>query len=63
MDKPQNGYLAFFNGKEKEIYADSLFAAKVQAIKEFKAPKSKEHMVHVHLVEKEGKPILTAIDF
>jgi hypothetical protein len=50
-------YLAFYNGKQKEIEAPTLYAAKVEAVKQFKAPKSREHMVSVHLVEKDGKAV------
>ena len=30
----QYGYKAFYNGKEADIYAPSLYAAKVQAVRE-----------------------------
>lgn len=46
-----NGYKAFYNGKETEIYAESLYAAKLKAVEHFKAPKKKAHMVSVVLCE------------
>ena len=55
----QYGYKAFYNGKEADIYAPSLYAAKVQAVQHFKAPKSNAHMVHVHLCEKTVKQSYT----
>ena len=48
-----NGYKAFFNGRETEVYADSLYAAKVKAVALFKPRRSQEHMVHVYLCERE----------
>lgn len=50
--KPQCGYVAFFNGKRHELHASSLYEAKQAAVKHFKAPRSKEHMVSVLLAEK-----------
>ena len=53
-----NGYKAFYSGKEADIYAVNLLQAKVKAIDHFKPPRSKQHMVHVHLCEKDGETIL-----
>lgn len=36
-----NGYIFFYNGKETEIRAETLYAAKQAAITFFKPPKSK----------------------
>lgn len=47
------GYLAFYNGKQFELFASSIAEAKDLAIAWFKPPKSKQHMVHVYLAEKE----------
>ncbi|MCA6372266.1 MAG: hypothetical protein IM631_12875 [Cytophagales bacterium] len=58
-----NGYKAFFNGKETDIYADSLYQAKQKAIEFFKPAKSKAHMVHVHLCELAGKQVVHVADF
>ena len=49
-----NKYLFFYNGKQKEIEADTLYEAKVKAIAYFRVPKSKHNMVHGMIVEKEG---------
>lgn len=38
----KGGYIARFNGKKIEVEADSLYAAKLKAIKELKVPKSKQ---------------------
>jgi len=46
-----NTYQCFYNGKTTEVLAPSLYAAKVFAIKAFAAPKSKQHMISVVLVE------------
>lgn len=51
-----NGYVAFYNGKQKDIYADTLYAAKQEAIKQFNVPKKKESMVSVVLAEKDVDP-------
>lgn len=45
-------YIAFYNSKQIEIQAGSSYAAQLQAIKLFKPPKSKEHMVHVYLADR-----------
>jgi len=59
-----NGYVCFYNGKRIEIYADSLYAAKLKAIAEFKAPKSKQNLISVNLAElangDEVKQVITA---
>jgi hypothetical protein len=52
-----NGYKAFFNGKELDVYANSLLEAKTKALAAFKPAKSKAHMVHVHLCEKAGETV------
>lgn len=53
-----NGYIAFFGGKQYEIYAESLYEAKTKAIKELKVPKSKQGLLAVALAEKEGKQVI-----
>ncbi len=57
------GYKAFYNGKTADIHADSLYAAKLEAITAFKAPKSKQHMVSVMLCEKDGQQVTHIADF
>lgn len=52
-----NGYKAFYNGKEMDVYALTAYAAKCIAVEKFKAPKSKAHMVSVMLCEKDGAAI------
>ena len=51
--QPTLGYIAFYEGNRLEFYSSSLAAAKDKAVLYFKPPKSKKHMVHVHLAEKE----------
>lgn len=53
-----NGYIFFFNGKQVEIHADSMLAAKEKAIAHFKPAKSKRHMVHGMIAEKDGQPVI-----
>lgn len=50
-----NGYLAFYRGKQLEVYADSSHDAQIRASVEFKAKKRYE--VSVILCEKDGKPV------
>ncbi len=52
-----NGYVCFYNGLRHEVYATSLFAAQDLAAAHFKPPKSKRHMVHCHLAEKDGQTV------
>lgn len=51
-----HGFKAFFANKEADIYAESLYAAKLKAIAHFKPRKSQEHMVSVVLCEKDVDP-------
>jgi c-di-GMP-binding flagellar brake protein YcgR len=53
-----NKYIAFYNGKQIEVEAETSYGAYKYAITQFKPPKSKQHMVHVHIVETEGKPVI-----
>jgi hypothetical protein len=46
------GFVCFYNSKRIEVYATSMYAAKLQAIAQFKAPRSKEHMISVILAER-----------
>lgn len=59
----ENGYIAFFNDKQTEIHAESLYKAKLKAIEHFKPAKNKRHMVNVHLAEKAGKQVTHIADF
>jgi len=53
-----NKYKAFYNGRETEVDADTLFGAKEKAIQFFRPPKSKAHMVHVHLLSVGGREVV-----
>ena len=55
-----NGYIAINGaGKKIEIYAESLYQAKVKAIAEFKPRGAKqERMISVYLAEKAGEPVV-----
>lgn len=56
-----NGYIALYQGKTTELHADSLYAAKTKAVEYFKPPKSKHHLVSVHLAEKDGETVTQVI--
>lgn len=58
-----NGYVAFYNGKRVEVKADTLYAAKQEAVKQLKVRKSQEHMVSVVLAEKNGEQVTHTPDF
>lgn len=50
------GYIAFsHNGQQAEVWADTSFAASELARTYFKPPKSKRHLVTVHLCEVNGQ--------
>jgi len=57
------GYIALYNGRQAEVWADTLFKAKDLAVAYFKPPKSKQHLVSVTLAEKEGQPVIHRPDF
>ena len=50
-----NGYIAFYRGKQLEVFADSSYAAQQKAAALFKARKAYE--VTVVLVELDGKQV------
>jgi cation transport regulator ChaB len=52
----KNGYIAFYKGKQIEVYADTKYAAQLEAAKLFKAKKSYD--VTVELAEKDGEPVV-----
>lgn len=52
----KNGYIAFYKGKQIEVYADTKYAAQQEAAKLFKAKKSYD--VTVELAEKDGEPVV-----
>ena len=52
-----NGYIAILKGQRIEIRAESLWAAKQQAIAQLKPRKKDMGLLAVALAEKGGKPI------
>jgi len=52
-----NKYIAFFNGKQISVEAETSCSAQQEAVKQFKPSKSKQHMVHVYLHEKDGEQV------
>ena len=52
-----NGYIGFYLGQRVEVYADSLYGAKIKVIKKLNVPKNKESLVAVELAERGGKPV------
>lgn len=52
------GYVAFYCGKRIEIYANTIFEAKQQAVAQFKPPKSKLGLVAVMLAEVDGETVV-----
>ena len=66
INKPADGkcgYKAFFQSKEIELYADSLYQAKKLAVSHFRPSKKTEHLVSVVLCEIEGQTIVHTADF
>jgi hypothetical protein len=56
-----NGYIAFYRGKQVEVYAASSYEAQTKAAAMFKAKKSYE--VTVMLAERDGEQVVhTAMD-
>lgn len=47
-----NGYKAFYNGKEIEVHADTLYQAQQKAAKVLKVPPKREYQISVHLCER-----------
>jgi hypothetical protein len=56
------GYKAFYNRKTWDIHAESLYEAKLKAIKMICPPRSKERMISVVLCEVDGKPVLISTE-
>lgn len=56
-----NGYIAFYKGKQMEVYAETSLQAQQEAAKKFKAKKAYE--VTVMLAEKEGEQVTHTPDF
>ena len=53
-----NGYIAFYNGKQVEVYANTLYEAKQKAIAEFRVKAKQQHNVHVMLAERDGQQVV-----
>ena len=54
----ENGYIAFYNNKKIELFAESLYSAKLKAVAKMRVPKSKQHMVSVVLAEINNNPVI-----
>lgn len=52
-----NGYKAFFLVRDTEVHASSSYEAYKKAVAFFRPSKSKAHMVHVVLCEKNGEQV------
>jgi hypothetical protein len=55
------GYICLYGGKRVELYAGGLYQAQQKAVAHFKPPKSKRHLVTVHLAEIDGEPVTQVI--
>lgn len=49
---PQPTYMCFYGSQRHDLQAPSLYEAKQAAVKHFKAPRSKQHMVSVVLAKR-----------
>lgn len=58
-----NGYVCFYNGKRCEVYAETLWKAKAEAVKVLKVPLKQMHMISVILAEKNGEQVKHVADF
>jgi len=52
-----NGYIAFYEDQQTEIYADTSYDAQKKAIDFFNPPESKKHTVTVMIAEQDGEQI------
>jgi hypothetical protein len=57
----KNGYVAFYKGKQVDVYADTKYEAQKLASQHFKA--KKDYDVNVVLVELDGKPYVNKASF
>ena len=53
-----NGYICFYKGVRKEIYAESAYDAQNKACEEYKIPSSKGWKISVTLAEKDGVQVV-----
>lgn len=58
-----NGYIAGLNGKTVELYAKTLYDAKMQALAHFKPRKRDLGLVWCMIAEKDGVPVVHTPDF
>ena len=54
-----NGYITFYKGNQKIVYANTSYEAQKIASQQFKAKKSYE--VEVYLCEKDGNQVVTTL--
>lgn len=52
------GYIATYNGNRVEVKAASLYAAKQEAIKLLRVPRSKQGLLSVTLAEVDDRPVI-----
>jgi len=52
-----NGYIAFYNGQKKEVYAATSYDAQKAAAKLFKLKDKRVYQVTVMLAEKDGNQV------
>ena len=57
-----NTYIAFFNGRQLELQADSMYAAVLMARKELKVSKSREGLLAVALAAKGDEAVVHSGD-
>lgn len=63
VTEPKLGYVCFFKNARHELFAKSLWDAKQKAIAFFKPKRKDEHLVSVHLAEKDGVSVTHVADF
>jgi hypothetical protein len=56
-----NGYIALCRAQRYELHAASAYAAWQRAVEHFKLPRSKRHLVTVHLAEQDGETVTQVI--
>lgn len=52
-----NGYIAFYDQRRLEIYADDYFKAKEMVLAQWKVPLHRRHLVTVLIAEKNGEQV------
>lgn len=63
MNKVEYTYICFYASKQVELKAETSYDAQLKAVAHFKPPRSKQHLVHVLLAKRDGKPITHTPDF